>query len=120
MTYAGRLEVSLAETWGAIDRYTWEFPDAQVACRQLGFTGAFVAVRGATYILSPKGIKAMGFQWLENVKCLGNESKLNECVHDVSFTPGPVLEAGVICNSSDLGNSISTHSSVASCKAHVR
>ncbi|CAH3020501.1 unnamed protein product, partial [Porites evermanni] len=102
VTYAGRLEVSLAETWGAIDRYTWEFPDAQVACRQLGFTGAFLAVRGATYILSPKGIKAMGFQWLENVKCLGNESKLSECVHDVSFTPGPVLEAGVICNSSDL------------------
>ena len=62
----------------------------------------------------------MGFQWLENVKCLGNESKLDKCVHDVSFTPGPVLEAGVICNSSDLGNSVSTHSSVASCKAHAR
>ena len=103
MAYAGRVEVLLAGRWGAIDRYTWELPDADVACRQLGFPAAELAVRGATYIFSAKGTRGMEIQWIENVRCRGTESRLHECPHNVSFTPGPVLEAGVVCKSSNLG-----------------
>lgn len=106
MPYAGRVEVLLAGTWGAIDRYTWELPDADVACRQLGFSAAELAVRGATYILSAKGSKAMGIQWIDNVHCLGSESLLYECSHNVSFTPGPVFEAGAVCKTNNSGTNL--------------
>ena len=105
VAHAGRVEVLLAGKWGAIDRYTWQLNDAHVACRQLGFTsGAELAVRGATFIFNAKWTAtAMKIQWIENVQCIGNESLLRECPHDVSFTPGPLLEAGVICTTQNAG-----------------
>lgn len=90
---------------GAIDRYTWDIRDAHVVCRQLGYRAAELALRGATYIFGSKGTsRGMEIQWLENVECLGNESVLDECPHKISFTPGPSLEAGVICESANLGD----------------
>lgn len=94
----------MAGTWGAIDRFTWQFTDAQVACKQLGFSGAELAVRGATFVFNPKWTAhAMSVQWVENVQCLGNESLLSECPHSLAFTPGPVLEAGAVCTSDKSG-----------------
>ncbi|XP_068707041.1 scavenger receptor cysteine-rich domain-containing group B protein-like [Montipora foliosa] len=105
--FAGRVEVYMAGKWGAIDRYTWELRDAHVACRQLRNATAELAIRGATYMFDPRlTSKGMKIQWLENVHCLGNESMLHECPHNVSFTPGPVLEAGVICKSDNLERKI--------------
>lgn len=90
---------------GAIDRYTWDLRDAHVVCRQLGYPAAELALRGATYIFGPKGTsQGMKIQWIEDVKCLGNESMLDQCPHKISFTPGPSLEAGVICKSANLGH----------------
>lgn len=75
-----------------------------MVCKQLGYHAAALALRGATYIFSSKNtLKGMNIQWIENVQCQGTESRLHECPHNVSFTPGPVLEAGVICESSSLG-----------------
>ena len=104
VSYAGRVEVFLAGKWGAIDRYSWRLADAHVTCRQLGFAGADLAVRGATYVFNAKFSKrAIGIQWIDNVRCLGNESSLNECPHNVSFVHVPVLEAGVVCKTNNSG-----------------
>ena len=104
VSYAGRVEVLLAGKWGAIDRFTWQLEDAHVACKQLGFSSAELALRGATFILNNSwSVKALNVQWVENVRCLGNESLLIECPLDLVFTPGPVLEAGVVCASDKTG-----------------
>lgn len=102
VAFAGRVQVLLGGKLGAIDRYTWDLHDAHVVCRQLGYPAAELALRGATYIFGPKGSRGMEIQWIENVKCVGNESMLDECPHKISFTPGPLLEAGVICKSDNL------------------
>ena len=110
MAYAGRVEVRLAGKWGSIDRYTWDLPDANVTCRQLGFPAAELAIRGATFIFGAKGVRGMDIQWIENVQCLGTESLLHECPHNVSFTPGPRLDAGVVCKSNNLGKYLDSSS----------
>lgn len=98
------MEVLLAGKWGAIDRFTWQLTDAHVACKQLGFPGAELALRGATFILNPPfSGRTLNVQWVENVRCLGNESLLIECPLDLVFTSGPVLEAGAVCTSDETG-----------------
>ena len=99
------MEVLLAGKWGAIDRFTWQLTDAHVACKQLGFSGAELALRGATFILINTSFseKALKVQWVENVRCLENESLLIECPLDLVFTSGPVLEAGAVCTSDETG-----------------
>ena len=108
--YAGRVEVLLAEKWSATDRFTWQLTDAHVACKQLGFSGAELALRGATFILnSTWSPSALDIQWVENVQCLGNESSLIECPLELVFTPGPVLEAGAVCTSDETGKVFHSH-----------
>lgn len=98
----------MAGIWGAIDRFTWQLTDAHVVCKQLGFSGAELALRGATFILnSPFSKRALKVQWIENVRCLGNESSLIECPLDIVFTPGRVLGAGAVCTSDETGNEFS-------------
>ena len=98
------MEVLLAGKWGAIDRFTWQLTDAHVACKQLGFPGAELALRGATFILNPPfSGRTLDVQWVENVRCLENESLLIECPLDLVFTSGPVLEAGAVCTSDETG-----------------
>ena len=94
----------LAGKWGAIDRFSWQLTDARVACRQLGFSGAELALRGATFILnSTWSARTLDVQWVENVQCMGSESLLIECPLDLVFTPGRALEAGVVCTSDKTG-----------------
>ncbi|RMX48066.1 hypothetical protein pdam_00002673 [Pocillopora damicornis] len=98
VSYAGRIEVFLAGKWGAINSYNWQLADAHVACRQLGFSGADLAIHGAAYVFAPKfSGNSMDIQWLDNVECRGSESSLDECPHEVSFVRVGVLEAGVVC-----------------------
>jgi hypothetical protein len=51
----------------------WGTPDAQVACRQLGFSqaGAVAITTGFT--------NGVGQIWLDNVQCRGTESRLIDC-----------------------------------------
>ena len=78
-----------------------------MACRQLGFSGADLAIHGAAYVFAPKfSGNSMDIQWLDNVECHGNESSLDECPHEVSFVRVGVLEAGVVCKTKSAGNSL--------------
>ena len=67
MLYIGR--------WGTICDDEWDLQDAEVVCRQLGFEGAVAAPCCAAYG------QGTGQIWLDDVKCVGNETSISECSH---------------------------------------
>eukprot|EP01084_Bolivina_argentea_P121112 214669_1 len=72
---AGRLEIYYNNTWGTICDHRFDGNDANVACRQLGFSGTAFSVKQSL----PRGT---GIIWLHDIKCIGNESKLIDCNND--------------------------------------
>ncbi|XP_078700797.1 scavenger receptor cysteine-rich domain-containing protein DMBT1-like [Branchiostoma floridae x Branchiostoma belcheri] len=73
----GRLEVQRESgEWGAVCDDSWDIIDADIACRQLGYTGA---VNGTEHSFFGAG---SGKIWLDNVICTGTESNLAECQHN--------------------------------------
>ncbi len=68
------MEVCNTNVWGTVCDDAWGTSDAQVACRQLGFSiaGAQILTLGAV----PDGT---GQIWLDNVNCRGTESRLIDC-----------------------------------------
>ncbi|XP_028407271.1 deleted in malignant brain tumors 1 protein-like [Dendronephthya gigantea] len=93
----GRIEVFYNETWGAICDYGWDFMDARVACRQLGYPDAVRALKRSEV---PSG---SGKIWLINVFCTGEERNITSCTHrGWGVHPCSHLEdAGVECRTSD-------------------
>ncbi|GIL73199.1 hypothetical protein Vretimale_4641 [Volvox reticuliferus] len=72
---AGRLEVLHNGGWGTVCSDNFTDVEASVACRQLGFTGGWVAP-AASY--SP----GRGNVWMDSVKCRGKEARLTDCSFD--------------------------------------
>ena len=70
----GRVEIYHDETWGTICHNYWDFDDATVVCRQLGYTAALKA-----YTYDDTSGKDTGQIWLDNVRCEGVESRLVDC-----------------------------------------
>lgn len=74
----GRVEVLVNKRWGTVCDTSWDFNDAVVVCRQLGFgehgrrtaRGTFSAGEGPV--------------WFTNVRCKGNELSVYECQYDFS------------------------------------
>ena len=92
--YSGRLEVYVQgpNEWGTICDDFWDKAAAEVACRQLGFTGGKPikeAVFGA----------GTGPIWFDNVKCFGNESSIWDCNHRGIGTHNcnHTEDVGIIC-----------------------
>lgn len=75
----------------------WGLEDAAVVCRQLGFPG----VEAAT-VESQFGSIGADYA-MENVGCLGNETKLSECPHKKQDTCFSHEAAGVICATQSAG-----------------
>ncbi|XP_028416710.1 deleted in malignant brain tumors 1 protein-like [Dendronephthya gigantea] len=92
----GRIEVFYNETWGAICDYGWDFRDARVVCRQLGYPDAVRVLKRAEV---PSG---SGKIWLINVFCTGEERNITSCTHrGWGVHPCSHLEdAGVECRTS--------------------
>ncbi|XP_033630594.1 uncharacterized protein LOC117292594 [Asterias rubens] len=69
----GRVEVFYEGQWGTVCDDSWDIKDANVVCRQLGFTGATDAWRSARFGRETSQIL------MDNINCDGNEERLQDC-----------------------------------------
>ncbi|XP_038072278.1 uncharacterized protein LOC119740886 isoform X2 [Patiria miniata] len=90
----GRIEVFLNGEWGTVCEDSWGLPDAQVACRQLGFPDAIEATQGGAF---PSG---MGPIHLAGLMCTSAESSLDRCPQGGMGVGNCThfQDAGVICS----------------------
>ena len=125
----GRVEVFHSGLWGTICHERWTVDDANVVCRQLGYTralafpdySAFGAGGGqvSTHTKTPTPLPTHTHNfsynfthththihtqiWLTNVECKGTELSIFQCPHSdwgvVSPSCSHSTDAGVICTS---------------------
>ncbi|KAL5460311.1 hypothetical protein EMCRGX_G033753 [Ephydatia muelleri] len=92
----GRVEVCYNCVWGTVCDSGWNDKDAQVVCRQLGFSGQGVATGGQFFS------SGSGLIFLDDVGCQGNESNLVSCPRsdqEIGHTYCThYSDAGVICH----------------------
>ena len=81
-SHTGRVEIYTNSTgglynarWGTVCDDAWDFLDARVVCRQLGYPDAVAALTSAHYGEGTVPIL------LSNVSCAGYESSLTTCGH---------------------------------------
>ncbi len=92
----GRVEVFLLGHWGTVCDYNWDFLDAIVVCRQLGYPGAVEAPRYAAFGAGS------GPSWYYSVYCTGTERNLTECSKSSSNFGSACShsrDAGAVCSS---------------------
>ena len=70
----GRIEILYYGVWGTICDRNFDLDNGNVACRRLGFPGAARVLRSVT--------GGSGQIWLDNVRCVGNETGLEHCLHN--------------------------------------
>ena len=98
------MEVCNDLIWGTVCDNGWDAADAQVVCRQLGYS--FAEVHNFTVPDVPDGT---GQIWLGQVNCVGTETSLLNC--NVNFTDNHNcshdMDAGVTCG--ELNNYVGHH-----------
>lgn len=72
----GRVEVFHNGQWGTVCDDGWDVNDANVVCRQLGFSRATGFPHGAKYG------QGSGTIWMDEVDCQGGEASLLHCTHE--------------------------------------
>ncbi|XP_023655223.1 neurotrypsin isoform X2 [Paramormyrops kingsleyae] len=96
----GRVEVLIDGQWGTICDDGWTDQDADVVCRQLGYTGL---AKARTMAYFGEG---QGAIHVDNVKCTGAERSLGDCIKEPagSHNCRHSEDAGVICDYGQSGN----------------
>ncbi|XP_019630260.1 PREDICTED: scavenger receptor cysteine-rich domain superfamily protein-like [Branchiostoma belcheri] len=89
----GRVEVFHDGQWGTVCDDGWDLYDAQVVCRQLGYSGATEARVRAAFG------QGSGQIWLNNVGCDGSETTISDCGHGGwgSHNCDHSEDAGAVC-----------------------
>lgn len=72
-SFSGRVEVFYEGEWGRVCDENWEFHDANVVCRMLGFPNATSLPRSFPVK------QGSGKVWMDNVKCTGKETSILDC-----------------------------------------
>ncbi|XP_051561416.1 neurotrypsin-like [Myxocyprinus asiaticus] len=90
----GRVEILVGGQWGTVCDDGWTDRDAEVVCRQLGYSGLAKA-----RVMAYFG-EGVGPIHIDNVKCTGGESSLADCIKQPLGTHNcrHSEDAGVICN----------------------
>lgn len=94
----GRVEVYRNGQWGTVCDDSWDINDANVVCRQLGFSSASSAPHQAAYSQGSDPI------WLGNLHCQGGEASLFDCSSYLRVSHVQVNycshseDASVVCN----------------------
>uniref|UniRef100_A0A3P9H0A6 Neurotrypsin n=1 Tax=Oryzias latipes TaxID=8090 RepID=A0A3P9H0A6_ORYLA len=90
----GRVELYLFGQWGTVCDDGWTDQDAEVVCRQLGYSGAAKA-RLMAYFGEGTGPIHM-----DNVNCIGDERSIADCIKQMPGTHNcrHSEDAGVICD----------------------
>jgi len=70
----------------------WNMPDAEVTCRELGFSGAVEAKTRSHFGRVPTDFV------MDNIRCEGTEDKLHDCQHLDTHNCGSHEGAGVVCS----------------------
>ena len=93
----GRVEINYKGEWGTVCDDSWDGLDAQVVCRQLGYTGG-VARLNAAY--GP----GSGPIYMDELECGGSEASLSSCRHNGwgNHNCGHHEDAGVECEGQEL------------------
>ena len=90
----GRVEVNMNGIWGTVCDDYWDINDANVVCRQLGFSSASSAPHRAPYG------QGSGYIWMDDVICQGAETSLFDCSHLQIWSTywcSHSEDAGVVC-----------------------
>jgi len=91
----GRLVVLINGTFGSVCNDNFGYEEAQVACRQLNYTGAERDVHRA---IQEFGIgDASEPIYFDNVICTGDENYLYECNHTMNHNCEHTEDVGVVC-----------------------
>uniref|UniRef100_A0A3B5AAV9 Neurotrypsin n=1 Tax=Stegastes partitus TaxID=144197 RepID=A0A3B5AAV9_9TELE len=90
----GRVELYLSGQWGTVCDDGWTDHDAEVVCRQLGYSGVAKA-----RVMAYFG-EGTGPIHVDNVKCSGEERSLADCIKQMPGTHNcrHSEDAGVICD----------------------
>ncbi|XP_062512306.1 scavenger receptor cysteine-rich domain-containing group B protein-like isoform X1 [Corticium candelabrum] len=72
-SYSGRVEIYHNGQWGTVCDNGWDLTDANVVCKQLGYTGARHYTSGASYG------QGSGKIWMDRVGCRSWDSRLGSC-----------------------------------------
>ena len=97
----GRVEVRFGGRWGRVCDLDWDWAEAQVACRQLGYKSAVMLYSGSAHG------DGDGPVWMSNLHCGGFEHALDECAFfglnhsSVPFKCDADHDAGVKCANID-------------------
>ena len=71
--HEGRVEIYHSGQWGTVCDDYWSQSDAEVLCRQLGYTGIATGYTRAHFGQGADPI------WMDNVRCGGDEERLADC-----------------------------------------
>jgi len=76
-SHEGRVEILLHGEWGTVCDDDWDLNDANVVCKQLGYSMGASAARSSAYFREGSGIV-----WFDDVQCTGSEAHLYDCLND--------------------------------------
>ncbi|XP_071785590.1 CD5 antigen-like [Asterias amurensis] len=97
-SFEGRVSLFKSGAWGTICKDNWDLDEARVACLQLGFEGAQLAVDAKIWSSGSHNDPV----YLAGLHCQGTETNLAQCARD-DWTDdrcsGYHGDAGVICES---------------------
>ena len=92
--YEGRVEVCFYNQWGTVCDDLWDTANAQVVCRQLGYSS--YKAKAYKHALFGQGT---GYIYMDDVECYGNESSLFRCTYKYPYQCNHYEDAGVKCGS---------------------